>query len=218
MLGKGKWQLQLHGSQARDREDGRTVRTTETAGQLAYGLREDADLQLDLPYFREVTGGDAVEGRGDLALAYKWRFHESDKLKLVVKPAISLPTGRDELALGTGRASWSADVVAAHQARARLELLGHLRYDRNRNRIGERAPLWHVSAAALWKATEQLKLVVDVAQETNPNPQGGSSIREIVYGLIYELADAVDLGLGLKKGLNGAADDHALLAGIKLRW
>jgi len=35
---------------------------------------------------------------------------------------------------------------------------------------------------------------------------------------MYELSEDVDVGLGAKWGLSGAADDRALLAGVKLRF
>jgi hypothetical protein len=39
-----------------------------------------------------------------------------------------------------------------------------------------------------------------------------------VLGLLYAPSEEVDLGLGVKWGLSDAADDRALLAGVKLRF
>ena len=39
------------------------------------------------------------------------------------------------------------------------------------------------------------------------DPDAGTAARELVYGLSYALADDVDLGLGVKRGLNDAAAD-----------
>ena len=41
---------------------------------------------------------------------------------------------------------------------------------------------------------------------------------EIVYGLTYALRENIDLGIGVKRGLNDSADDRGVRAGIKLRW
>lgn len=218
VLDKGRWQIQLHGERARDRDGGSTTRTTETELHLTYGLRDDADVQVGVPQVREATDGAVVEGRGDVSVAYKWRFHEAGRTRWLVKPVLSLPTGRDDLGLGTGRISWSMDLVGLYEASERLELLGNLRYERNRNRIGEREPIWHVSAAVLFQLTEPLKLMVDFAQETNRDASARSPIREVAYGGVYELSKIVELGLALKRGLNAPAGDRAVLFALRVRY
>jgi hypothetical protein len=67
VLGKGVWQLELHGAAIRNGRD-------EAGAVLSYGVTEKADLQLDVPR------------HGDESLALKWRFHESGPLALVAKP------------------------------------------------------------------------------------------------------------------------------------
>lgn len=188
VLDKGGWQLELHGERSRDQD----TRTTDGSAVLAYGFAQSAEVQLE-------------EGGGDASLSVKWRFHEKDKLSLVLKP--ELHEGR----------RWGASFVAGYEA-GRFELLGHLGYLRNRNGIGERESLWHASAAVLFAATEQLKLVLDLGRDSNPDPASRTSLREIVYGLMYGMTPDVDLGLGLKRGLSDPADDRALLAGLKFRW
>jgi hypothetical protein len=217
-LGKGGWQLQLHGERARDRDSGVTIRTTEAELELAYGVQDNADIEVGLPHVRAVTDGDVAEGRGDLTLAYKWRFYDAGPIKLLLKPALSFPTGRDELGLGAGRTSWGVDFAGQYDLSERLALLGNLRHERNRNRIGEREPIWHASAALLFEATESLKLALNVAQETNRDPGARSPIREGVVGAIYEASKLLELGLGLKKGLNTPADDRAVLFAVRLRY
>ncbi len=91
-----------------------------------------------------------------------------------------------EVSEGRGDAS-----IAAGYELARFQLLGDFGYLRNRNGRGERQSLWHASAAVLFAATENLKLVLD---------------------------EDIDLGVGLQKGLSDPADDRALRAGLKFRW
>lgn len=217
VLGKGTWQLELHGERTRDNEGGATTRGWDTSAVLGYGITEKTDLQLELPYLREVTDGDVTEGRGDAALSLKWRFFEKDGLSFVFKPDLLLPTGRDELGLGAGRVRWAANFVAAYEL-GRVELLGHVGYTHNRNRIGERDSLRHASVAARWSATDKVKLIVDIGRDSNPDPAARAAPREIVLGATYEISKDIDLGFGLKKALNDEADDRAILAGIKLRW
>ena len=184
--------------------------------KAARGIAKDLQVQFELPYLREENDGEVAEGRGDAELSLKWRFYEKNGLSLALKPDLLLPIGRDERGLGTGRTGWAANLVAGYEL-SRLELLGHLGYRRNRNRVGERENLTHVSAALRWAATEKLKLVADLARETQPEPDR-SAARELVYGVTYAFRDNVDLGVGIKRGLNDAAVDRALRMGLKLRF
>lgn len=217
VLEAGVWEAELHGERTRDREAGVTTRGSDVTARLARGIARDVHFQVELPYVREVTDGVAVDGRGDAMLGFKWRFHDRDGLSLAFKPDLLLPTGRDEAGLGAGRVRWAANALAACEL-ASLELIGHLGYTHNRNRISERVELWHVSIALRWSATEKLKLVADLGRDSNPDPGARSASRDLILGLMYALRDNVDLGLGLQKGLNDTADDRAVRAGVKLRW
>jgi outer membrane putative beta-barrel porin/alpha-amylase len=217
VLGEGVWELELHGERARDDEQGTSRRRSDVAAKLGCGIAHNADLEFELPYVREVTDGGAVEGRGDASLSVKWRFHEKEGFSLAFKPNLLLPTGRDEVGLGAGRVRWALNVAGAYEA-GRLEVIAHLGYTQNRNRVGERSSLWHASAALLYSLTERLRLLADYSDDSRPDPAAGSHGRELVVGATYAVSERIDLGLGLKKGLNDAADDRALRAGVKLRW
>jgi hypothetical protein len=217
VLDKGQWELELHGERARDRQDGVTTRSSEIVAKLARGVADKVEAEIELPYLREVTNGGVAEGRGDASLSLKWRFYESERLSLAFKPSLLVPTGRDELGLGAGKMRWGTALAAAYEL-GKVELLGHLGYTHNRNRIGERKELWHVSAAVRYAVTEKLKLVVDAGHESNPDPAAGSGLRDFVYGVLYDLRENIELGFGLKHGLNDEADDRAVRAGIKIRW
>ena len=107
--------------------------------------------------------------------------------------------------------------MAGYEA-GRWELLLHGGYVHNRNVLGERRSLRHASAAVLFSATEKAKLVLDVSSDTNPDPSGSRSLREAVLGALLELSKDFDLGFGVKRGLNDAAEDRSALLGLKLRW
>lgn len=217
VLGKGTWEFELHGERARDSEAGVTKRRSDAAAKLGYGVAEKLDVELELPYVREATNGDVAQGRGDASLSLKWRFHESEGFSLAFKPDLLLPTGRDEVGLGAGRVRWVANLAASYE-RGKFELLGHLGYTHNRNRIGERTSLWHASAALLYALTEKLRLVADYGRDSSPDPTGGAHSRELVVGTTYAISERMDLGVGIKKGLSDAAHDKSVRAGIKIRW
>ncbi len=217
ILDKGLRQIEIHGGRARDSQAGVARRTTDVSGVLSYSVAGETELQLELPYMREVTNGAVVEGRGDAALALKWRFLDRTSLSMIVKPELRLPTGRDDLGIGAGRARWALNLAGAYDF-GRLETIAHVGYLRNLNRIGERKVLWHRSVALLWSATERLRLVLDFGVDSRPESGARTHERQLAYGLTYALREHVDLGLGIKKGLNAEADDRTLLAGVKFRW
>jgi hypothetical protein len=212
-VGRGRWELELHGERSRDRENGTTSRAAETSVTLHYGIGKDVEVEVELPYVKD----ESARGRGDMELELKWNFLEHDGLALTLKPRLTLPTGREDPGLGTGRAGFGLGLIVAREVGV-VELIGEAGYLRNRNRLGERVALWHLSTAFLWAATERLRLFVDFSRDTNPDPAGVSAIREWVYGFMYDVSSAIDFGLGVKNGLSEAADDRALLAGLRLRW
>ena len=189
VLGAGRFQVELHGERVRD--EGR--RTSHGALVFSYGVSDEADFQLELP-----------EGDDPAAVSVKWRFLERDAVRLVLKPDVHEDGG------------WAANFVAGYEI-GRVELLAHAGYLRNRT-AGERRSLTHASAAAVLAATRRLKLVLDFSRDTNPDPDSRTPLREVVYGLTYELSRHAELGLGLKRGRSEPADDRALLAGVKLRF
>lgn len=193
VLGAGRWQLEAHGERVRGTGE------RELALALAYGVADAADLQLEQPWAR-----NGRTERGDAVLSLKWRFLERDALSMVLKPEL------DE----QGR--WGASLVAGYSF-SRIEFLGHAGYLRNRASPGERESLRHASIAALYGATEQLRLALDLSRDTNPDPASRTSVRDAVLGLIYAPHDDVDIGLGLKRTLSDPRS-RALLAGIKYRW
>lgn len=213
VLGRGVHELELHGERSR----AAGVRAAEVVAKFGYGLADTLDVDVELPYVRTTAGGSATRGRGDAGLGAKWRFFENDAFSMALKSELLLPTGRDELGLGAGRARWGVKLAAAYEL-GRLELLAHLGYLHNRNTLGERRSLAHQSIALLYAATWKLRLVADLARDTDPGSASGAHAREAMYGAIYAVSESVDLGLGVRKGLNDAAADRGVRGGIKLRW
>jgi hypothetical protein len=217
VLDKGEWELELHGERAREEENGVRTRRYDPAAQISYGVARNAQVEFELPYIREVTDGEVAKGAGDVRASVKWRFYEKNALSLVFKPDLMLPTGRDEIGFGAGRVRWAANLVGGYDT-GKLQFLAHLGYTDNRNRVGERRSLWHASTAVLYSVTEKLRLVADYGHESQPDPTAGTHDRELVLGATYALSERIDLGLGVKKGLNDSADDRSLRMGLKLRF
>jgi hypothetical protein len=212
--GKGGWQLELNAERYRDYDAGadQTITGRQAAAQVSYGLVDSVDVQFGVPYHDNGTNS----GAGDVSLDVKWRFHESGPLKLGIKPGITLPTGKSEDGLGTGRATWGMVAVMSYDT-ALGAVLANAGYRHSNNTTGERKDLKRLSAAILPKIGESLRLVLDVAFDTNPDPAAAGWLRQTVVGFVYAVNKDFDFDLGYRRG-NEPSIDRAVMAGITLRW
>lgn len=215
--GRGRWQLEANVETTRDDAAGARARSVQPAAVLSYGALEDADLQVGLPYARQEAGGAVNKGVLDLAVDLKWRFYESGAFSLGLKPGITLPTGADERGLGAGRATWGSLLILSYEPGA-LTFHSHLGYRRNRNTLEQRESLRHVSGVLMLKATQQLRLAVDLSRDSSPDATSRTSIRQAVYGVICSITPDFDLDAGIRRVLSDSASDRALLLGMTVRW
>lgn len=214
--GKGNWQLEVNAESTRDSADGVVTRGFQPAATLSYGVIDNVDLQFTQGYLRQKTEGTRVSGRLDSAIDVKWRFYENGALSLGLKPGVTLPGGRDEEGLGTGRATWGSLAILSYEPEG-WAFHSHVGYRRNRNNLGQRESLKHVSAALWWKPTERVKLILDHSLDTNPDPASERTLRQTIVGIIYSVTPKFDLDAGVRRG-NDPAIDRALLFGTTLRW
>ena len=110
--GKGKFQLEVNSEFTKEKEqqyntdEEKWETKKETGGEMAtilsYGITDNVDFVLGLPYQWKKTRIDGVittnateqgDGISDVSLEVKWRFFEKDGLSLALKPGITLPTG-----------------------------------------------------------------------------------------------------------------------------
>jgi len=219
--GEGNVQLEVMVDKARDHPPGAKVRELQTTMVLSYGLLDQADLQLGLPYLRQhlhdALGRRADRGPLDATVDLKWRFYESDGLSLGLKPGITLPDGNERRGFGSGRVTWGALLILSFET-GPWAFHSHAGYRRNNNSANQRDALAHVSGALTYKATEQIRLVADLSADSNPDRANHSSLRYSVLGFIYSATPKLDFDVGLKHGHGQAATDRALLVGATLRW
>ena len=224
--GKGKFQLELNGQYDRDKEDvdGLSAKTTggQVATTLSYGIAENVDLVLSLPYQwgrteeNETTVYDE-KGIGDMVFETKWRFFEKDGFSLALKPGISIPTGNDEKGLGTGKLGGHLFLIGSKEL-GPCAFHANLGYIRNENNADERKDIWHASFAATWEAIKNLKLVANVGIERNPDNDASNNPAFLIGGVIYSVTENFDLDCGVKYGLNSSESDLSLMAGITYRF
>lgn len=224
--GTGNFQLELNGQYDWDRENegGVTIKTTggQASSTLSYGVAENVDLVLSLPYLWVKTKEEDStvydeNGIGDMVFETKWRFKETGGFSFALKPGVIIPTGNDEKGLGAGQLGGQLFMVASKDL-ASFAFHANLGYIRNENKADERKDLWHASLASTWEAVKDLKLVANIGMERNPDDDADDDPAFLIGGLIYSIKENLDVDFGVKCGLTSSETDVSLMAGMALRF
>jgi hypothetical protein len=229
--GKGKYLFELNGQMGNETERpgegiGANVtakeRETELRAALTYGVIDNVDVILTIPYqWQKTQVNDAtvsdVSGIADISMEVKWRFFEKDGLSLAVKPGIALPAGDKDKDLGTGKATGTLYFITTKEIDPWAFHL-NLGYKRNENAIDEREDIWHASLAGEYKVMKNLKLVANIGAERNTDKSSDTNPAFILGGFIYSMRENMDIDFGVKGGLNKAEGDITYLAGIAMRF
>ncbi len=224
--GKGRTQLELNGQYDKDKETqaGVSIESTgwEIGAAFSYGIADNADLVLNLPYVdaEEKQGGVLVydeNGPGDISFEVKWRFYEAAGLSFAVKPGIVLPTGDEDKSLGAGKTGYHLFIIGSMEA-APWEFHANLGYVRNNNEFGEEKNIWHASLATMYEAVKDLKIVGNIGIEKNPDSASDDDPAFLIAGAIYSLNENFDIDAGMKFGLTSSETDMSLMAGLAVRF
>jgi hypothetical protein len=237
--GKENWQLELLAEQTKVSANAdlgagavrRESRELVFAPVLTFGLRDNLDIALGGTRLRTRTAeegmpADEASGPGDSSLELKWRFFESGDLSFALKPGLSLPTGDEDKGLGSGRVSWGSTLILAYETDP-WTVLANVAYQRARfalpsERDANRANVWRVSAGVEYELVEEFRLVGEAGVRSNPakdDPfERAATFRFAMLGFIFSPSEDVDFDLGIRRRVNGAEPDTALLAGATFRW
>jgi hypothetical protein len=219
--GKGKFQLELGGEHSRSNEDGVKGNTTQITPVLTYGIVDNIDVVLGIPYqsYRMKDADDRFSGDGfsDASLDLKWRFFEKDGWGFALKPGITLPTGDADKGLGTGRVTYHFFFITTKEIKP-WAFHANLGYMRNENSAQERKNLWHASLAAEVEVVKDLRAVANIGIQRNPDMDDTQHPAFILGGLIYSISEHLDIDVGIKGGLNRAEDDITYLAGLTFKF
>ncbi len=225
--GKGKFQVEVGGEYDREKEtfEGVTVKETDylITPTLTYGITDPVDIFITVPYVWSSVetegdpGAGRVNGISDTTFGAKWRFYEKEKLSFGLKPIVTVPTGNYEKTLGTGRVDYGVTLIITREFDP-WAFHANFGYTRNENRIGERENLWHVSAAAEYEVVKDLKLCADAGVDTNRDKTSEVEPAYLLGGIIYSAAENMELSFAVKKALNDAEIDWAILPGITYRF
>jgi len=234
--GKGKYQIEINAEygydkeseEAEDSEEEITVKEagTEVAGILSYGLTDSMDIVFGVPYQwnKAWEDGDMTaddNGFSDMSLELKWRFYEADGLSLALKPGVTLPTGKEENGLGSGRTSSGLTFITTKEIEPWAFHLNlaymHNGYKLEEDRDANRKDIWHVSLASQMEVIKDLTIVASIGIEKNADRESNIHPAFLLGGLIYSLSENIDIDFGYKAGLNKPETDYSILTGINFR-
>lgn len=219
--GQNRWQLELTGEYGREEDGGTKDNAADFASVLAYGLRDNLDLMLTLPYSHvesKTDGGTTTtHGLADVGLDAKWRFFEAGPLSVALKAGVTFATGDETDGLGAGKSNYSANLVTSYETEPWGYHL-HLGYAGNRNVHHERDAIRHASIAVTRMVTESLKLVMDLGRFTTTDRAYDQNTSFLTLGAIYGVNDDFDIDIGLKHGLSAPETDTTLLLGAAFRF
>lgn len=220
-IGKGKYQAEFSGAYNEDREDGVTGKGTDLSTTFSYGITDDVDIVLTVPYqFLRAEDDESTQksdGFSDISLEAKWRFFEKNGFSMAFKPGITLPAGNEEKDHGKGRSAYYLYFITSKEI-APWAFHFNLAYFRNENKNDERHDIWHASIASTLEIIKNLKLVGDIGVKSNPEKSSAALPAYILGGFIYSLRENFDIGLGIKGALTKPETDISLRGGITWRF
>jgi len=219
--GKSNAQIELYYGMGFHNEHRCIENSTEILPVFTYGLRDKVDVVVAYPFLFSKIQNDTsvtnIRGFSDAGVEFKYCFFEKDILSLAIKPGISIPTGKYQLGMGSGKVSGSAFFIASLNLSA-LFINGNLGYMRNSNKCGDALDIWHLSLDADYSIKEDFHLIANTGIEKNPDK---SEKLYPVFGLIgvyYCLGENFEISTGYKKGLTSAETNHAFIYGLTFRF
>lgn len=221
--GTGKFQLEHNNEWGYKKAAATRETASTTATSLAYGFAENADVVITIPYMRSKTSElelgsiESVSGHADNGIDVKWRFKENAGWSYALKLGVTAPTGDETRGLGTGKATYSSYLVATLDKSA-WALNWHIGRIANRNTLGDRDELWHVSAGGWLSLADKFDLVTDAGVVTNADAAADRELGWFTLGIIYSPIENFDFDVGVKSGLTQEEVDYALLLGLTYRF
>jgi hypothetical protein len=223
--GTGKYQLETSGTWLTDKknEGGEGVRDIHSlvAAVFTAGVAETLDVMVTVPYVWTETkeSGTITKNNGfsDTLMEAKWRFYEKHKLSLAIKPGILIPTGDTDKGLGNDHFGYSAFLISTAEAEP-WSFDANLGYLYLPNSSGARSNIWFGSFASLFAAAERWKFVGEIGASKNSDSSDSTNPVFTQIGLIYSPRDYLDLSAGYLFGLNNAAVDQSVRAGVTVKF
>ncbi|MDD5209361.1 MAG: transporter [Elusimicrobiales bacterium] len=189
---------------------------TSASAKLTYGLWENLDLMVTVPWHGWNSHGISESGLGDALLEAKFQVAKKQDWALALKPGFSLPAGDEAKSLGAGKGGvWIYGIAGKSLGPWQLYL--NAGFVLNRNSLDEKINILKASVAALLKVHPKLLAAAGVDASTNKDKSSSSNPITSVFGLVWSPYPTLDLDAGLRLGLTRAAISEGLVAGLTLR-
>jgi hypothetical protein len=182
---------------------------------LTYGLFERMDVGVGSAYlFVDPAEGKNENGLGDTEI--KVKYHLSDQKEWVphfaVSSTLKIPTASDSKGLGSGKTDLSVNTIFTWNLGKRWQFYSNLGY----TFIGEHHAEneCNYSVAAQFALLEKWALVGEVFGVNNFNGHTRDDPISSLVGVQYVLSDTFVLDGGVEIGMNRAAPDYRVTAGV----
>lgn len=182
---------------------------------LKYGIIDNWEVGLDVPYLSyDVDNGPSEDGISDMNIWTKYRFinEDNNNFGLAAGLNVKLATGDDDKGLGTGETDWMPFIMGTYKPCDKIILGAKVGYDV----IGEPEGAdvddeWH---GTLWGGY-MVQPNLGIVAELYGNTEKGKDPLAIDAGVTYGATENVGLFAAVGWGLNDAAPDWHIFAGIK---
>lgn len=189
---------------------------------LTWGVSAVVDLGICTAYARMNADGAVQSGPRDSYVSLKWRFVDTEFLKLAAVPYLALPSGDEDKGLGSGKLSFGVNLVASRALAGDWNVNAnaawdHINYAPAYDSPDQRHDLWRLSVSVDTRLAETWVL----AAEIGTSRAGASTDRNPAFatvGAVWSPGKAVDLSFGYRFALNQAETDHGLLLAATRYW
>lgn len=189
---------------------------TSATAELSYGLWNNLDVLVTVPWQGWSSRGLSESGLGDVLLEAKFLAAHAAGWAFGLKPGFSLPAGSESKSLGAGKGGvWVSALAGRSSGPWRFILNAGYLY--NRNSFDERESILRGSAAAALTVLPGLLATAQVSGQTNKNRVRLSHPLRALFGFSWSPAPALALDAGVRLGLNGGAEDLGLVGAATLR-
>lgn len=190
--------------------------STSAYGKLTYGLFDNLDLKVAVPWKGWNSSGISESGLGDVQIEAKFGCNCRSGWGLALKPGFSMPAGDETRSLGAGKGGvWLYGVTDRKAGPWRFLLNAGYMY--NRNSLDKRESLLKGSAAAVFRLSGKVRATLRLSASTSTDKDSLSHPLLSTLGLCWSPYDTLDLRGGVKTGLNRGAEDFGLVTGLLLR-
>ena len=211
---KAFFELELAVDYGRDHNGDKSV---TPSAQLAYGLNERAEVAIAGGYiFKKMADNGWEDGPGDLNAYLKYRLLGEGEYypALALKPWVKFPTADEDKGLGSGKTDLGLTAVMSKSFTG-----FNLHLNAGYTLIGAKDATdeMNLALAGEYEVTKGLISVAEIRYNQNFNSDRKDDPANFLAGVQVAVGKA-QFDAGLAIGLNRAAPDYVLTAGVTIKF